>query len=120
MNDDTRSDGFFTDLYQAFNGRAVDTVLAVLSPQVEWANGWEGGFVSGRAAVADYWDRQWQELDPTVTPVSVRAVGQRYLVRVHQVVRDMRGQLAHEATVEHVYTFDDSGLITRMEIHDVP
>ena len=40
-------------LYQAFNARDVDTCLAAMTPDVDWANGWEGGRVVGRDAVRD-------------------------------------------------------------------
>jgi ketosteroid isomerase-like protein len=45
-------------LYSAFNARDVDACLAAMAPDVDWANGWEGGRVIGRAAVRDYWERQ--------------------------------------------------------------
>jgi hypothetical protein len=33
-------------LYEAFNTREVDACLAGMTPDVDWANGWEGGRVS--------------------------------------------------------------------------
>jgi hypothetical protein len=41
-------------LYAAFNARDVATCLAAMTPDVDWANGWEGGRVVGREAVRDY------------------------------------------------------------------
>jgi len=41
--------------YSAFNRRDIDGVLQCMSDDVEWANGWEGGFVHGHAQVRDYW-----------------------------------------------------------------
>lgn len=38
--------------YRAFNAREIETVLAVLHPDVKWANGMNGGFVHGRDAVS--------------------------------------------------------------------
>ena len=35
-------------VYDAFNKREVDTVLAAMHPAVDWPNGWEGGRVAGR------------------------------------------------------------------------
>ena len=35
-------------MYEAFNRRDVETVIADLQPDVQWANGVEGGFVRGR------------------------------------------------------------------------
>jgi hypothetical protein len=34
-----------------------------MTPDVDWANGWEGGSVSGREAVRDYRRHQWEEID---------------------------------------------------------
>src|SRR5438874_9647837 len=55
-------------LYERFSARAIDAILPSLAPDVEWPNGWEGGYVRGRDAVRDYWTRQWREIDSTVTP----------------------------------------------------
>jgi hypothetical protein len=40
--------------YAAFNARALDTLLALLHPEVDWPNGMEGGRVHGRDAVRGY------------------------------------------------------------------
>src|SRR3954451_11636697 len=50
-------------LYERFNARDVDAILPSLAPDVEWPNGWEGGYVRGRDAVRDYWTRQWRAMD---------------------------------------------------------
>jgi ketosteroid isomerase-like protein len=102
--------------YAAFNARAIDTVLVVMHPDVLWPNGMEGGTVLGHAAVRAYWTRQWRLIDPRVEPQSftVEADG-RIAVTVRQVVRDLAGTVLKEATVEHVYAFEN-GLIKSMEI----
>ena len=102
--------------YAAFNVRDIDTVLIVLHPNVIWPNGMEGGTVVGHAAVRAYWTRQWTVIDPRVEPrgFTVEADG-RVAVTVHQLVRDLAGTVLKEATVEHVYAFED-GLIKSMEI----
>ena len=56
-------------VYNAFNARNIDAVLAVLHPDVDWPNGWEGGRVNGHQGVRDYWTRLWGSLDPRVEPV---------------------------------------------------
>lgn len=103
-------------MYAAFNRRDVDTVLAAMTPDVRWPNGWEGGYVEGQAAVRDYWRRQWAEIDPTVTPegFQVRPDG-RLAVRVRQVVRDRTGQVLSDQVVTHTYGFEGD-LIRTMEI----
>ena len=102
--------------YAAFNARDIDTVVVVMHPDVIWPNGMEGGTVVGQAGVRAYWTRQWTLIDPRVEPrgFTVEADG-RVAVTVHQVVRDLAGAVLKDATVEHVYAFED-GLIKSMEI----
>ena len=85
------------ELYAAFNARDIDAVLAAMSDDVDWPNGWEGGRVHGRDAVRSYWSRQWAELDARVEPmtISIRADGR----------------------VVHVYELRD-GLVARMDIEE--
>jgi hypothetical protein len=103
-------------VYDAFNARAIDVVLAALHPDVDWPNGAEGGRVHGRDAVRDYWTRQWRVIDPHVEP---RGFGsdeaERCVVEVHQLVRDLSGKVIGDQLVRHVYEIDD-GLIRRMDI----
>lgn len=102
--------------YAAFNKRDIDVTLQLLHPHVQWPNGWEGGWVNGHDEVRAYWTRQWQELDPQVTPVAIteRPDG-RIEVRVHQVVKDKQGTLLADGFVTHVYTFEN-GQVQKMEI----
>lgn len=41
-------------MYDSFNARNIDGVLAVLAEDVAWANGMDGGHVHGRKAVREY------------------------------------------------------------------
>ncbi len=61
---------FLTHVYQRFNARDIEAVLAALHPDVTWANGMEGGHVHGREAVRRYWTRQWATVDPHVEPTA--------------------------------------------------
>jgi nuclear transport factor 2 (NTF2) superfamily protein len=104
--------------YRAFNARNIDTILAMMRPDVDWPNGMEGGRVNGRDNVREYWTRQWGILDPHVEPVGIEEdEGGRSVVRVHQVVRDLAGNRVVDQFVEHVYTIRD-GLIERMDIRE--
>ncbi len=105
-----------TKAYRAFNARDMDTVLGLLSPEVEWPNGWEGGWVHGPQAVRDYWTRQWQAINPQVDPVGFTAMPDgRIAVDVHQVARDPSGKVLSDQVIQHVYTIED-GLVKAMEI----
>jgi ketosteroid isomerase-like protein len=47
-----------THLYDRFNARDIEVVLALLDEDVMWANGMDGGHVHGRDGVRRYWTRQ--------------------------------------------------------------
>lgn len=108
------------EMYATFNARDTDALLATMAPDVDWPNGWEGGRVVGHEAVREYWTRQWSEIDPTVEPEAISALGEgRVAVTVRQTVRSLAGDLLSEGTVIHTYAFDDAtGLITAMEISE--
>jgi hypothetical protein len=102
--------------YRDFNARAMDGVLARMHPDVVWPNGMEGGFVYGRDGVRDYWTRQWSILDPTVDPLTIQEdEAGRWVVEVHQVVRNLEGNLLLDAVVRHAYRIENE-LIVRMDI----
>jgi nuclear transport factor 2 (NTF2) superfamily protein len=103
-------------IYDAFNRREIDTVLAAMHPAVDWPNGWEGGRVNGRDEVRSYWTRQWAAVDPMVVPVGFSEENDgRIRVRVHQTVKDLSGNMVAEGEVNHLYSFED-GLIKAMDI----
>ena len=102
--------------YGAFNARDIEGALALMHPDVDWPNGMEGGRVLGRAAVREYWTRQFEVIDSRVEPEGFTTDAEgRVVVDVHQVVRDTAGELLSDGRVEHVYTIRD-GLVERMEI----
>lgn len=105
-----------TAVYAAFNGRDIERVLALMRADVDWPNGMEGGRVHGCDEVRAYWKRQWGIIDPHVEPVRIEddATGNT-VVDVHQVVRDLSGNILKDQIVQHVYSFRD-GLIERMDI----
>ena len=111
---------FFQRAYQAFNARDIDTAVSLMRPDVEWANGMEGGHVYGREGVRDYWTRQWKIIDPHVSPQRIDvAQDGRVSVEVRLVVRDLSGGVLSEKNVRHVYRMKD-GLIARMDIQERP
>jgi hypothetical protein len=102
--------------YSAFNARDIDSALAVMQPDVEWANGMEGGYVHGHNEVRSYWTRQWSMIDPHVDPLQFQLVGDgRILVDVHAVVRDLSGAIIVDQSVQHLYSFSGD-LVQKMEI----
>ncbi len=105
-----------TRAYDAFNARDVEAALAAMHSDVDWPNGMEGGRVHGHRSVRDYWTRQWRSIDPRVEPrgFATDETG-RIVVDVHQVVRDLQGNVVSDRMVQHVYLIED-GLIRSMEI----
>lgn len=104
--------------YLAFNARDIDGALATMRTDVVWPNGMEGGVVHGHEGVRAYWTRQWGMIDPHVEPKTFTPDSSgRIVVGVHQVVRELSGQVLFDRMVEHVYTLKD-GLIETMDIRE--
>lgn len=114
-----RHQELITQAYQAFNARDIDAVLGLLHTDVHWPNGWEGGYVNGHNEVRSYWLRQWQEINPVVTPVSFRDMPDgRIDVDVHQRITDLRGNVLVDGLIKHSYTVED-GKIKQMDIESL-
>ncbi len=104
--------------YAAFNARDIDAIIAVMHPDVDWPNAWEGGRVHGHAAVRSYWARQFEAIDARVDPQRFAlAPDGRVVTDVHQVVRDRSGAIVADRTVQHVYRVRD-GLIEHMAVRE--
>lgn len=112
-------------IYDRFNARDIEGVLSMLSDDVAWANGMDGGHVHGCEAVRDYWSRQWAVVSPHVEPVSFsRTAADTIIAEVRQSVRDLEGKPLHgqthglkDKTVKHVFKLQ-AGKVTRFDIQD--
>jgi hypothetical protein len=114
----TSDEDLLRHIYERFNARDMETVLAALHEDVQWANGMEGGYVHGREGVRAYWTRQWAMVDPRVEPVAIsRAADGAAVVEVHQVVRDRSGNLLADLMVGHIFHLEE-GRIRRFDIRD--
>lgn len=106
--------------YAAFNDRDLEAALERVDPDVDWPNAINGGRVRGREAVREYWTRQFATIDPHVEPQAFSEDEQgQIVVDVHQVLRDLRGDVLADHHVQHVYTIS-GGLIVRMDIRQKP
>jgi ketosteroid isomerase-like protein len=103
--------------YRAFNARDVEAAVELMHPEVDWPNAWEGGRVVGRAAVRDYWKRQFAAVSSHVEPEGFTEEPDGAItVDVHQVVHDARsGELISDSRVRHRYRLE-GGLIVRMDV----
>jgi nuclear transport factor 2 (NTF2) superfamily protein len=109
------ADDLIRRAYHAFNDRDIDAALSVMTEDVTWANGWEGGYLHGREAIRDYWTRQWREIDPAVWPRAFSDDGERIVVEADQTVRNLDGEVIAEGMVRHAYHLRGR-LIARMDI----
>lgn len=104
--------------YSAFNRRDIDGAFATMAEDVRWPRASEGGMVVGKPEVRAYWRRQWAEFDPHVEVLEIIAnISGSVDVRVHQLVRNLHGQVLADSQVWHSYTFRD-GSIASMEVRD--
>jgi ketosteroid isomerase-like protein len=103
--------------YRAFNARDIEAAIVLMHPDVDWPNAWEGGRVVGRAAIRDYWNRQFAAISSHVDPEGFTEEPDGSItVDVHQVVHDARsGQLVSDSHVRHRYRLED-GQVTRMDV----
>ena len=102
--------------YDAFNERDLDFLLLLLHPDVDWSNGMEGGRVRGHEGVREYWTRQWDLIDPIVKPQRFELLPDgRILAHVHQVVRDLEGNVILDQMIQHIYLLDGAQIVS-MEI----
>ena len=103
--------------YRAFNERDIDAALELMHPEVEWPNAWEGGRLTGREAVREYWTRQFESISGRVDPEGFTEESDGSItVDVHQVVHDAQtGELLSDTRVRHRYRLE-GGLVTRMDV----
>ena len=107
---------FLQNLYDAFNNREIETIISFMRPDVKWANGVEGGFVYGRDAVREYWTNQFKNIQPELETLKFETdENNRNVVTVHQVIKDLQGNLLADATVRQIFTIEE-GMISLYEI----
>jgi ketosteroid isomerase-like protein len=107
--------------YRAFNDRDVEAAAALMHEDVDWPNAWEGGRLVGRAAVTDYWTRQFSTISSNVEPERfTEEPDGSVTVDVHQVVHDAQtGELLSDSRVQHRYRIIGD-LIARMDVLEPP
>jgi hypothetical protein len=104
--------------YSAFNKRDIEGALELMTEDVSWPKASEGGRVVGKEEIRAYWTRQWREFDPRVEPLEItEGEGGKVGVRVHQVVRNLQGDVLSDSEVLHVLTVK-AGLIAAMDLGD--
>ena len=103
-------------LYDRFNARDMEAVLATMNRDVVWANGLEGGHVYGHDGVRYYWTRQWAMIDSRAEPIGFSGGADGTVdVEVHLTARDLKGNLLFDMMGGHIFRIEN-GLITRFDI----
>jgi limonene-1,2-epoxide hydrolase len=103
---------FLQNLYDAFNNRELETIVSVMHPDVKWANGVEGGFVYGRDAVREYWTNQYQVIQVQLETLKFEMDDKnRNVVTVHQIVKDLQGNLLADMTVKQIFTIENDEIV---------
>ena len=104
------------NIYDAFNKREFETIISLMLPNVKWANGLEGGFIYGRDAVRQYWTNQFKDIQVELVPLKFETdENNRNIVTVHQIVKNLQGNVLADVTVHQIFTFEN-GLISLYEI----
>ncbi|TWT74839.1 nuclear transport factor 2 family protein [Allorhodopirellula solitaria] len=106
------------NLYDAFNEREIETIISTMQPDVKWANGLDGGFVHGRDEVRQYWTSQFENIRCELETLSFETDSEnRDVVTVHQVIKDLQGNVLVDTTIQQIFTVKE-GLISLYEIGD--
>jgi hypothetical protein len=104
--------------YSAFNKRDIDGAIALMIEDVSWPKASEGGRVVGKEEIRAYWTRQWGEFDGHVEPLAITEEdGGRIRVKVHQLVKNLQGDVLSDSEVLHIFTVN-SGFIAAMHLGD--
>lgn len=102
--------------YEAFNRRDALALTPLFHADVEWPDILEGGVVSGRQAVFDYYARQFETMEPDARIIDMRdQPPQRVVVDIQYAVRDLQGNLWSDTQATLAYDFRD-GLISRLTV----
>ncbi len=113
---DTQIHNLIKRAYSAFNSRDIDTALSTFHSDVQWPKAFEGGYVSGHDEIRKYWTRQWNDINPNVEPIGFNERQNGTLeVTVHQIVKDLQGNLMFDGAVKHIYIIQED-LLRRMDI----
>jgi hypothetical protein len=98
------SEQLLQNLYDAFNRREIDRIIELMDVNVKWANGMEGGFIYGSERVREYWQKQFETIDPQLEPLKFETDERdRRIVTIKQIVRDFPLNLLLKQIVRQIF-----------------
>ena len=105
------------EAYAAYNAQDSDTLLDLVSEQVDWPAG--SARLHGKGELRAYWTQQWTATRTHDEPGEVTDLApNRSTVRIRQAVRALDGSVLSTGVFEHTYRFEH-GLITRLDVQKV-
>lgn len=111
-------EALLTRLYEAFNRKDIEAVVAYLHPEIDWPNLFGEERLHGRDALRTMWREQFSRINPEATPISFTEQPDGGLkVEIAYVVRTLDGKLFTEELATNIYRFRD-GLVLSMDWGD--
>jgi hypothetical protein len=107
-------------VYTTFNHGDIEAMVALLCPDVDWANPLEGGRGRGHDAIRSTWERVSKQFACKVAPLKIEIDARgRVVIDAEVAIRDAGGKpLAHQQ-MGQVFTFRDD-LIERLDVFEPP
>jgi ketosteroid isomerase-like protein len=104
-----------TALFEAINGKDLESAAALLHPDADWQDVFNGGRLRGRDTVRAYWGQVFGQIALTATVLDLKVEGDdRLVMTALYTVHDRSGKLWGEDVFTHTFTFRD-GLISGMD-----
>jgi len=101
--------------YELFDRRDVDSLLALMTPDIEWPNLLDDSLLQGRREVRSYWEALWSVAKPRLVPKDFVEEGDHVVVAAEIEVFDPEGRSLGPPSVGiHRFTFRGD-LVARFE-----
>jgi nuclear transport factor 2 (NTF2) superfamily protein len=102
----------------AMNSRNIETLLALVTENVDWPNG--STRLHGKGELRSYELGQWEETRTHDEPIHIAELApDKYVVRINQVVRTLNGSIISTGEFDHIHHVRNR-LIGRLDIKRVP
>lgn len=112
------------EAYDRFNDADISGLIDLLDPDVELPDVLSGGTIRGTEAIRQYWEREFELVEPSILASEIVEVGDAVLVVVFQEIHE-RGsgqRLGQGVAAVHRVTFrgDRIAAIEYTGVDDVP